>query len=1012
MSNNNKIGATMVVGAGIGGIQASLDLADLGFKVHLVEKNPSIGGIMAQLDKTFPTNDCSLCILAPKMVEAFRHPNIELHAYSEVESVVGEAGNFEVNLLKKARSVDGSRCKSCSECTVKCPVKVPDEYNEGLNKRKAIHIPFPQAVPSSFVIDRKNCLYFTKGVCKLCEKFCDAKAVNYEQVDERVKLNVGAIILAMGAKAFDPSNLSQYGHGKYKNVVSSIEFERILNASGPFKGEVLRPSDETHPEKILWVNCVGSRSPRLNQGYCSSVCCMYSIKEAMITKEHQPDIDCHIHFIDIRTVGKGFEEYYLRAQDLGIKFQKSRIAEITEISDTRNLAVSYENLSTGELVSEVFDMVVLSVGLDQTDQIKDIANTYGIELDEYDFCSTNFFTPLETIRDGIYVCGSLSGPKDIPETVAEASGASGKASKLLYQARNSLITTLEYPPEVAVDSQEPRVGVFVCHCGINIGSTVNVPEVVEYTKTLPGVVHAEENIYSCSQDAQEKIKKTIKEQGLNRVVVASCTPRTHEPLFQNTVRNAGLNPYLFEFANIREQCSWVHMHDKEAATEKAKDLVAMSVSKARLLEPIYESSVSVTPACLVIGGGIAGMTAALELANQEFEVSIIEKDIALGGLARNVHYLLENENPQERLGKMIDLVEKHEKIKVYLGTTIDDIKGFVGNFVVSFTSNREAKNLEFGAIIVATGGKEYKPVEYNYGNNPRIVTQQELEGKIAAGDISARDIVMIQCVGSRNEVRPNCSRICCSQAIKNALKLKDMNPEKNITILYRDIRTYGLKEDYYRKAREKGIIFLRFDEKEKPEVTIKKKQLSVVVNDTQIGNKVLLKPDLLVLSAGFIPADNKKLSQMLKVPLEQNGFFLEAHVKLRPLDFANDGIFLCGAAQWPKFMNEAIAQAEGAAARACTVLSKEKITVKGAVAVVDEDKCVGCGACEMICPFGAIRIDNEEVGQKAKVIASICKACGVCGATCPKKAISISHFTDNQILNQIHALTKKMEEIV
>jgi len=1004
MVSKNKIGAAMVIGAGIGGIQASLDLAELGFKVHLIERNPSIGGIMAALDKTFPTNDCSLCILAPKMVEAFRHPNIELYSYAEVQNISGEAGNFEVTLLKKARHVDPSKCKSCSNCAEKCPARIPDEYNQKLNQRRAIYIPFPQAVPSVFVIDEENCLFFKKGICKICEKFCEAKAIDYEQKDEQIKLNVGAIILALGSDTFDPSELPQYGYGKYKNVVTSMEFERILNASGPFKGEVIRPSDNKHPKRILWINCVGSRNKKIDKGYCSSVCCMYTIKQTVIAKEHAPDLECSIYFIDMRTVGKGFEEYYNRAEKNKVRFIKGRIGVINEDPHTNDLLVTFENSTTGEFTEEIYDMIVLSIGLTPSEYGIDLAKKFGITLNNYDFCQTGFSTPLATNREGIYVCGTYSGPKDIPETVAEASGAAGRASSLLASERNTMITSKEYPPEISIEDQEPRIGAFICHCGINIGGVVNVSEVTEFAKTLPNVVYAEENMYSCSQDTQDKIKEKITEHKLNRVVVASCTPRTHESLFQNTIREAGLNPFLFQFVNIREQCSWVHMHEPESATEKAKDLVAMGVAKAGYLNPIHESDVDITHSGLVIGGGVAGMTAALEIANQGYPVSLIEKEKELGGLVRDIYYVLDKEDPQEYLKNLIHQVKNNEKIKIFTDTKIEDVNGYVGNFTVAIDHNGEKKELDTGVIIVATGGKEYKPIEYNYGKDPRILTQHELEQNIIANKINANTVVMIQCVGSRNEERPNCSRICCSQAIKNSLKLKEKNPGINIIILHKDIRTYGFREDYYLKAREKGIIFIRYDKDEEPEVNISNGDLTVIVNDILSNHQISIKTDLVVLSAAFLPSENKELSQMLKVPLEQSGFFLEAHVKLRPLDFATDGIFLCGAAQWPKFIKESIAQAKGAAARAVTILAKDKIKVGGVTASVNLDLCCGCETCIKLCPYGAIRKnENDEV----EIIGAVCKGCGVCGASCPEKAIFVRHFTNEQIISQIIAPIKE-----
>ncbi|MFX1586529.1 MAG: FAD-dependent oxidoreductase [Promethearchaeota archaeon] len=1014
LESKNKVGAVLVLGGGIAGIQTSLDLAELGFKVFLVEVSPAIGGIMSQLDKTFPTNDCAMCILSPKLVEVGRHPNIQIITQAEIEKVEGVVGNFNVRLKKYPRYINEDKCTGCGLCSSWCPIETLSEYDEGLRKRKSIYIKYPQAIPKLPSIDRTICLG-----CRLCEYLCEAGAIDFSQKEEIIPLNVGSIIIAQGSTLYNPLSLKQYGYGRFSNVITSSEFERILSASGPFIGHVLRPSDGKVPEKVAWIQCIGSRDRRIGNDYCSAVCCMYAIKEAIIAKEHESDIECHIFFIDIRAYGKGFEEYYLRAQELGIKFLRGKIALINEDPHTKNLIIAYENTETGKVVEENFDMVVLSIGLQPSNSVIDLSIKLGVNLNKYNFYNTNILNPIETNKPGIFVCGTCSGPKDIPETVAEASGAAGKVSSLLSTERNTLTTVKEYPPELSIENQEARIGVFICHCGINIGGIVNVPEVVEFTKTLPNVVYTEENLYTCSQDTQDKIKRIIKEHKLNRIVVASCTPRTHESLFHNTIREAGLNPYLFELANIREQCSWVHMSEPEEATEKAKDLVAMNVSKAELLEPIYETSVEVTHSGLVIGGGIAGMNAALELANQGFKVYLIEKEKELGGFVRKIHYLLEGGDPQKYLENLINQIINHDKIKMFTNTNIEDIQGFVGNFLITVNQNGRKKQLDTGVIIVATGGTEYNPMEYMHRKDERILTQQELEQKIVLNEVDAKTVVMIQCVGSRNEIRPNCSRICCSVALKNALKLKEKDPNVNICILYRDIRTYGFKEDYYRKAREKGVIFIRYDEKLEPEVNIINSKLMVTVNDSCLNEQIVIKPDLIVLSAAFLPTENKELSQMLKVPLEQNGFFLEAHVKLRPLDFATDGIFLCGTAQWPKFINETIAQAKGAAARAGTILSKEKMKIIGSTAEIEEEKCIGCGECRDTCIYDAIEV-IETVSEfkaildsvvpsvsliryKSRILPALCKGCGSCEGVCPVGAISLKHFTNQQLIAMVQS---------
>jgi len=994
----DKVGAVLIVGGGIAGIQAALDLADSGFRAYVVEDTPSMGGTMTQLDKTFPTNDCAMCILAPKLVGAGRHANIHLITNAEIKKVEGEAGNFKVTVTRRARYVDAEKCTGCGVCAQECPVEAIDEYDEGLSRRSAIFVKYLQAVPSTFIIDREKCIG-----CGTCQEVCRADAIRYEDKDEDVELNVGAIILAPGFEEFDPHLKSEYGYGRYSNVVSSIEFERILSASGPYGGVVLRPSDGKIPKKIAFIQCVGSRDVQLGNNYCSSACCMYGIKEAVIAQEHTPGVECTIFFMDVRAYGKEFDTYYNRAkEECKVRFVRSRVSNVEEISGSRNLLVRH--VVEEEPRDEEFNLVVLSVGMIPPKNAEKLVEILGIKLNKYKFCSTDTFSPLETSRPGIYVCGAFSGPKDIPESVAQASGAAAEAASIIASERGKLVTVKELPPEKDVTGEKPRVGVFVCHCGINIGGIVNVPEVVEYAKTLPDVVYAEHNLYTCSQDTQKRIREKIKEFNLNRVIVASCTPRTHEPLFRETVREAGLNPYLFEMANIRDQCSWVHMHEPEKATEKAKDLVRSVVAKARLLKPLKNPIIDVTAVGLVIGGGVSGMTAALELARQGFEVHLVEREKELGGHLRKIHYLLEDEDPEEQLSKLVKAVMENDKIHVYLGAEVTDVSGFVGNFKSKIMHNGEEEEIEHGIVIVATGAVEYEPTEYLYGKDSRVLTQHELEEKIAKGEFKAKTVVMIQCVGARTEERPNCSRICCGQAIKNALEIKEVSPETDVYVLYKDVRSYGFKEDYYRKAAEKGVLFVNYADERKPKVTNENEKLKVTFWEPIIKEEVEIKPDLVILSAATVPnPDNKRIAEMLKVPLTKDGFFLEAHMKLRPVDFATDGIFLCGMAHSPKFIDESIAQACASASRAVTILSKKTLEMEGIVASVDEDLCSGCRICEYLCPYGAIEMKEENGKITAHVIEALCKGCGVCGTACPTKAITLGHFTTEEIMAQVKA---------
>jgi len=1009
-------GAVLVIGGGVAGIQSALDLADGGFKVFLVEREPSIGGRMAQLDKTFPTGDCSLCILAPKMVETMRHPNIELLTYSEVKDVSGSVGNFDVKILKKPRYVDGETCTGCGQCSQICPVYVPNEFDCNLGWRKAIYAPFPQAVPNIYTIDMDHCIK-----CRLCEGACGPKSVDFNQREEIREIKVGAIVIATGYDLYDTKTISEYGYGIYPNVITSLEFERIMCASGPTLGHIIRPSDLKDAKKIGWIQCCGSRNEKRKK-YCSVVCCVYATKHAIITKEHDSEAECHICYIDLRAYGKGFNEYTQRAEnEYGVSYHRGRVCNITEDPETKDVILHLFNFDTQEVEDLRVDLAILSPALIPSAGTEKLTKMLEIETDENGFLIEKELTLInETNKPGIFVAGFAQGPKDIPDTVAQASGAAAKVEAVLASARGTLI---EEPPTYQLKEvkpeEEPRIGVMICHCGINIAGVVNVPEVVKYTKTLPNVVVAVDNKYACSSEAQNVIKnELIKEHNLNRFVVAACTPRTHEPLFQTTCKEAGLNPYLFEFANIREHDSWVHMRQPKEATEKAKDLVRMYVSKARYLQPLVKGEIGLEQKVLVIGGGITGMTAALDSANQGFETYLVEKQSELGGLLKDLHKVAPSDiYATDIIGKKIRAVQGHHNIKVFLNTEIEDIKGFVGNFNVKLSiRNSERKDIRIGAIIVATGAKVLEPVDmYGYGTNSNIITQLELEQRLKNNEISdLKNVLMIQCVGAREkEGRTYCSRICCTSAIKNALTLRERFPKTNIYILNRDIimPAKGL-EEYYRLARSQNITFIRFHEDKPPVVTSENDSVKVNVYDTSAKVELCMNCDLLVLSTPLVSQDDAiNLQKQLKVPLGQDSFFLEAHMKLRPLDFATDGVFICGTAHYPKSVSEATAQASGAASRATILLSTGVIETIGYVSVVDETRCIGCGTCVSICPYSAIEtvevfkkyedISIKEV--KSRINPALCKGCGMCRPACPVGAISAKHFTEEQIMEMIKA---------
>ncbi|RJP21552.1 MAG: CoB--CoM heterodisulfide reductase iron-sulfur subunit A family protein [Candidatus Abyssobacteria bacterium SURF_5] len=1000
-----SVGAILVVGGGIGGMQASLDLANAGFKVYLVERSPSIGGRMAQLDKTFPTNDCSMCTISPKLIEVAKHLNIDLITYSDVESIEGESGNFTVRVKCRAKSVDYSKCTGCGLCSEKCPTKVDSEFEAGIGKRKAIYVPYPQAVPNKPVIDREHCMKFTKGKCGVCQKKCPTGAIDYEQKDEIRELKVGAVILAPGYDPVDASVRPEYGFGRYKNVITSLQYERLLSASGPTQGHIKRSSDGVAPRRIAWIQCVGSRDKTCGNEYCSSVCCMYATKEAIMTAEHEKEAKCTIFFNDIRAFGKGFERYYIGAEkDNGVSYIRGIVSTVREMQKTKNLLIKYAS-DDGEVKEEEFDLVVLSVGLKPSADSKRLAEIAGIKLDSHGYALASTFSPNRSSRPGVFVCGAFLAPMDIPETVMTASSAAAASAELVAQERGSLAAYKTYPDERDVAQEEPRVGVFVCRCGTNIARVVDVPKVVEYARTLPYVKFAAESLFSCSTDTQKIITDAIKENNLNRVIVAACTPATHEPLFQDTLKEAGLNKFLFEMANIRNQCSWVHQ-DPELATEKSKDLVRMAVARALTLESIKQLQSPVTQKALVIGGGLSGMTAALSLARQGFEAYLVEKSDTLGGFLNRLHYTLAGDDAQKQLKQLVNEVNAESRIKVFTNAEVTEFSGHVGSFHATIKTQNKKEKIDIGAVIVATGASEYKPAEYLYGQNPNVLTQLELEHKIATEPDAVRKaqkIVMIQCVGSRDQEHQYCSRVCCGQAVKNALKLKELNPAAKVYVLHRDIRTYAGKELLYRDAREKGVLFLRYDLEHKPEVSEPGGALSVKARDVSIGATLNIRPDLVVLSTGIVPHEtNTTLGPLLKVSLDRDGFYLEAHLKLRPLDFASEGMFLCGLAHSPKYIEESIAQARGAASRAAHLLSKDSLTVGGVISVVDGEKCVACLTCVRVCPYG-VPAFNQETGVVYIEPAS-CQGCGICAGACPNKAIEVQHYKDRQVIAKCDVL--------
>ena len=1184
-------GAVMVVGGGISGMQSALDLANSGFKVYLVESSPAIGGKMAQLDKTFPTNDCSMCIVSPKLVEVGRHRNIELLTHSDVAALEGEAGNFTARITQHARYVDVDKCTGCGLCELVCPVtqiswwpeqpeegekkkklkaknkrlisgpgtpqptrlakwtftvdeekcskcgschraclhgavawqkkeiaaidqekctgcgacyvacpekfqavtiseaeeleknlgtairarsdeikkvqgevqspsdcircglcalmctkvmgigalkmvdggieagidicqvcgacasvcpvnfldvseltdKTPrpllDGFNEGLNSRKPVNIFYPQAVPRVPVIDEASCVRLNTGECGTCQAVCGVGAIDYTHTVKEKEIEIGSVIFSPGIEVFDPAIRGEFGYGLHKNVVTSIEFERLLSASGPTSGTVSRPGDGKHPRKIAWIQCVGSRDNSCGRDYCSSVCCMYATKEAYIAREHDSSIEPTIFYIDMRSFGKNFDTYITRAEDHNVRYVRAMISRIYEDPQTGDLELRYID-DQGERQSEIFEMVVLSVGIQVAERTQKLAQTLDIDMDAYGFAITDGFRPMAASRPGVYVSGAFNGPKDIPETVSEASGAAQAASVGLAAARNTLLSEEVLPQEKVEEPGDPlRIGVFVCHCGSNIASVVDVAAVTEYAATLPNVVFADHPLYTCSQDSVETIKDLIKEHDLNRVVVSACSPSTHEPLFMSTLQQAGINKYFFDMANIRDQCSWVHPLEPEKATEKAKRLMRMAVANVSQAEPLTELEFDVDSTLLIIGGGVAGMTSAVEAAGQGFGVYLVEQEAELGCQVNRLKRSWDGQDFGPFLDDLKAQVEADQNIRVLTSSVVVDQGGFVGSFESEvMTPTGGSRKIKHGATLIATGAEEYRPDLYGLNEFDSVLSQTDFETLIVDDPERAaacNSVVMLQCAGSRCEEHLSyCSRICCNQAVKNSLRIKEINPEARVDVLYRDMRCYGLTELDYRRARQAGVNFIRFDPARAPVIQTSEDTIGVTVFDPSIRMEVQLNPDLLVLSTGIVPRDTEELATMLRVPRNDNGFFIEAHAKLRPVDLASEGIFMAGTAHGPKNVSETIAQAQAAVGRAATILANEKLKLSGVFSTVIPENCAVCLTCVRACPYG-VPVINEE--HTAFINPALCQGCGICVAECPAKTITLGRFQDENI---------------
>jgi len=1019
----DPVGAVLVVGGGVGGMRAAADLAEAGLKVYLVEMMPWLGGRVAQLGYMFPTHDCVLCrgtsdhgygctrpAISPAFLDNNLHPNIEILTNTDLINVAGYAGDFTVTLRHRPTYVDAARCINCGLCEGVCPVSLPSPFQVGLSVRKAIYKMAPRALPDAYVVDKvPRC-----ETCRRCESVCPTGAVNLDEQEAEHDLNVSAIILSLGYDISDPTEYEELGYGRYPNVIHSMQYERLASRSGPTEGVVMRPSDGNLPQRIGWIQCVGSRDEK--HPYCSSICCMYATKEAMLAKQRIEGVHCQVFMMDERAFSKEFNTYYEEAQEqYGVEYTRCRISAITEDPETHDLILRYPQ-EDGQFVEGRFDMVVLSVGARPPRGAKDLSDLLGIELNPYGFCETDKFAPLETSQPGIYVCGTFSSPKEIAETILDAAGAAGDVMRLLSSEIGQQAYGREHPflcepgllgPERDVSGEEPRVGVFVCRCYPSIAGIVDTDAVAGFAAGLSDVVHVETTDYACIEEGQEQIRKAIEEHGLNRVVVAACSHRTHESLFQRIVREAGLNPYLFEMANIREQCAWPHVDDPVGATREAKELVRLAVAQVRLAEPVHKEAIEPVRRALVIGGGVAGMTAALDIADAGFDVALVERQPGLGGNLQHIYYVAEGDNPQRLLRDLTNRVLGHQRIDILTNSEVIASGGSLGAFSSTVRTPAGEVEVEHGTTIVATGGQEWRGEVYLLGQDERVVTSLDLEEIITHRPeqiVDLQEVVFIQCVRPLGEVE-YCSRTCCTNTMKNAIRIKLLNPDCRVVVLYKDIITYGFREAFYTEARQRGVLFVRYDDAHAPQVRVDDQgDLEVVAWEPSLQQEIVLHPGLLSLSMAIRPSEGtEKLARILDLPLSSEGFFKEAHLKMRPMDMAKEGVFICGMAHYPKFIEECITNAQAAAGRAITILATQRLYIGGVVSVVDQSKCVGCLTCVRTCPFDIPKVRYSDVGVgeikgAAYIDPSLCTGCGTCTGECQAKAIQLVAYRDEQIL--------------
>jgi heterodisulfide reductase subunit A len=1016
----------LIIGGGMAGISAALALAEGGHHAHIIEKTVNIGGNYVAIYKIFPALECSACVMTPLTSFVGKHPNITIHALSTVEKVSGSKGNFSVTVRKKARYVNEDTCTGCQSCIQNCPVEVPNEYDFGLSLRKAIYMNFPQQIPLVAAIDRDSCIG-----CGTCAAVCPNDCILYDDEDKVYDLNVGSIIVATGVEEYKPLDYGEYGYGIFPNVVTSLEYDRQTHPTGPTDAHMIRPSDGREPERILFVNCVGSRDVRENiQGYsshCNRVCCSFGCKLAQVTRMHYPEDHCEIiyTYMDMRTAGKSLEEFLWDTEhNQGIKFIRGRVAEISEDIDTHDLFVKMEDTETGEIIElDKISMVVLNASFRPTAGTKEIAKILKIELEDTGYVKElhSNVSALETTRPGIYMAGCVHGPKDGTDTVNEGKGAAMAAHSILPIPSPPEI---EKPPPLEV-GEEPRVGVFICHCGGIIGDVIDSPGLADWARDLPNVAYSTDYIFMCSDPGQELVTEAILEHKLNRVVVGSCSPLQHEQTFRSALEAAGLSGYyLVGPVGLREQLTLVNANaPPEMRQEKAQDMIRSAVGKAINNEIVPLKEVSVTKAVMVVGGGVSGMTAALDIERKGFDVFLVEKQNVLGGRLNDLHTLFpEMNSAQDLVDELVARVENAKQIKVLLNSKIVKRNGTYGNYIITVENTQTGETAEYtiGTMVIAVGTETYEPQqgEFGWGEVPGVMTTLDLEKMLKNGDLKKppKNPVFIHCVGSRQtpgEGNRYCSRVCCSAVIAMQHELKELYPDIKIFSAYKEhIRPFANRmEEMWRENRKKGVTYFRWV-RDNP-VTVEKDPDTdgaiVTVYDTLSQKTFKIKSDMVVLAVGLeAPHDVNELVRAMGINRGPDGFLLEMHMKFRPVETTVPGVFL--GTTYAKNVADSVNQAKGAASEATAPLNLGTVKIELLTAEVDMDLCVGCDLCHYsdICPYDAVSMVEIEPGVKKSVTNDMaCEGCGACTAICPTGARDLRWWREKSFLQQIEEMLRE-----